>query len=411
MLWNSHWMTRAPALIAIAAVALTVPASAQTPEGTIITNTATVNYQDAAGTAYTPASASVSITVAFKAGLSTVAAAATVNPASPSTADTIAFTINNIGNGVDTVQVTESISVAGIMTNVTYRLNGAAVYASLANLNTALASLQLAGITGSAQVQVIYDVPNGQGGLSTVYSLTATSVRDNTMQSTDQTTIAPPLAYAVVVTPDSTTPAAERLPSAVAYQFTFDVTNTGNVADDFTLAATNSGTAIVVQSFSPASPVTIASGASVAVTVDYTINEVAAGATDRLTLTATSVTSPAATDDGFLDMVVVRPTVAIAKSVFAPDSLTALAGTVQPGDIIWYRVTVQNPAGANARDAQNVVVSDSLPAELTFGQLAPDNGSDWTLAYNAGTRFVTATLGVAPAPGASRHFWIQAQVN
>jgi uncharacterized repeat protein (TIGR01451 family) len=84
---------------------------------------------------------------------------------------------------------------------------------------------------------------------------------------------------------------------------------------------------------------------------------------------------------------------------------------VQPGDIIWYRVEVQNPAGANARDAQNVVVTDSLPAELTFGLLAPDTGSDWTLAYNAGTRFVTASLGVALAPGASRHFWIRAEVN
>ncbi|MDH3291399.1 MAG: hypothetical protein OEO20_09620 [Gemmatimonadota bacterium] len=410
MLWNSNWMTRTLALLAVAAVALTVPASAQTPEGTIITNTATVNYEDTTGRAYTPASASVSITVAFKAGLLTVAADGTVYPASPSNADTIAFTINNTGNGVDTVQVTESMTVAGIMTNITYRLNGAAVYLSLGDLNTALASLQLAGITGSAQIQVIYDVPDGQGGQSTVYSLTATSVRDNTMQSTGQTTVAPPSAYAVVVTPDSTTPAAERLPGGAPYQFTFYVRNAGNISDTYTLAATNSGAAIVVGTFSPASPVTIASGDSVAVTVDYTINEVAAGATDRLTLTATSTTQPP-TDDGFLDMVVVRPTVAIAKAVFAPDSLTALAGNVQPGDIIWYRVEVQNPAGANARNAQNVVVSDSLPAELTFSLLAPDTGSDWTLAYNAGTRFVTATLGVALAPGASRHFWIQAQVN
>jgi uncharacterized repeat protein (TIGR01451 family) len=228
------------------------------------------------------------------------------------------------------------------------------------------------------------------------------------MQSTGQTTVAPPAAYAVAVTPDSSTPRAERLPSGGSpYAFTFYVKNTGNIADNFTLATSVSGSVITVAGFAPSSPVAIASGDSVAVTVDYTIAEVAVGSLDRLTLTATSVTLPAATDAGYLDMIVVRPTVTIAKAVFAPDSLTALAGLVKPGDTIWYRVTVQNPAGANARDAQNVVVTDSLPAELTFG----DTGADWTLSYAAGTRLVTASLGVSLTPGTSRHFWIRAQVN
>ncbi len=408
MKWNWTNTTRALTLLGITMV-LTAPAAlAQTPEGTVITNTAVVNYQDANLRAYAPDTAQVSITVGFKAGLSTIAAAASVTPASPSTNDTITFTINNIGNGVDTVQASQSISVAGVMSNIRYRLNGGTVYTSLGDLNTALASLQLVGITGSAEVKVIFDVPGGQGGNSTLFSLTATSVRDGAIQSTGATTVAPPAAYTVAVTPDSALPRAERLPSSTPYSFTFYVKNTGNIADDYNLAATNSGSTITVTSVSVSSPVNIAAGDSVAVIVGYTIAEVAVGSTDRLTLTATSVTQPA-TDDGFLDMIVVRPAVAIAKAVFAPDSLTALAGTVKPGDVIWYRVTVTNTGD---RDASSVVVTDSLPAELTFGLLAPDTGTDWGLSYSGGSGgTVTASLSIALAPSATRHFWIQAVVN
>lgn len=407
MQWNWTFRQRALVLVGVA-LALAAPAAAQTPEGTVITNTAVVNYQDANARAYTPVSAQVSITVGFKAGLNTVASAATVSPASPSSNATLTFTVNNIGNGTDQVQLAQAITNAAVISNVRYQINGAGpVYTSLTDLNTALAALNITGITGSVTIGVIYDVPSGQGGNSSTYTLTATSVRDNTVSDADATTVAPPAAYSVAVSPDSSSPRAERLPSGgTPYSFTFYVKNTGNVADDFTLATSVSGAVITVVGFSPSSPVNIASGDSVAVTVDYSIAEAAVGSLDRLTLTATSVTSPAATDAGFLDMIVVRPTIAIAKAVFAPDSLTALAGTVKPGDTIWYRVSVTNTGD---RDAQSVTVTDALPAELTFGLLAPDAGSDWTLSYAGGT--VTASLGVALAPAVSRHFWIRAQVN
>ncbi|HLG05379.1 MAG TPA: hypothetical protein VI383_04445, partial [Gemmatimonadales bacterium] len=60
---------------------------AQTPEGTVITNTATVSFTDANGNSYTPVSASVNVTVAFQAGID-LTGSASVAPASPSTADT-----------------------------------------------------------------------------------------------------------------------------------------------------------------------------------------------------------------------------------------------------------------------------------------------------------------------------------
>ena len=58
--------------LALAAMALAVIAGealAQTPEGTVITNTATATYTDANNNPYAAVSGSVSVTVGFKAGV------------------------------------------------------------------------------------------------------------------------------------------------------------------------------------------------------------------------------------------------------------------------------------------------------------------------------------------------------
>src|SRR5437867_12760600 len=93
--------TLAARLVAPLALVLVLqvrPASAQTPEGTVITNTASVSFTDANSNSYTPVTASVSVTVGFAGGIS-LTGAATATPASPSTADTLFFTYTNIGNG------------------------------------------------------------------------------------------------------------------------------------------------------------------------------------------------------------------------------------------------------------------------------------------------------------------------
>src|SRR5690349_7132997 len=100
-----------------------------TPEGTVITNTATVSFTDANGNTYTSVNASVSVTVGFVAGID-VAGAASATPASPSAGNTLTFTIQNIGNGTDQVQVAENISVASVITVQHYTFN-ATNYATL----------------------------------------------------------------------------------------------------------------------------------------------------------------------------------------------------------------------------------------------------------------------------------------
>src|SRR3989304_4690567 len=131
------WVARLVAVVAVIAPVVAGSAQAQTPEGTVITNVATVTFTDANSNSYTPVSASVSVTVGFTAGVDVIAGAATVSPASPSTADTLNFQVVNIGNGTDSVAVAQSISVSGIITVTGYRV-GVTPHADLTALNSAL---------------------------------------------------------------------------------------------------------------------------------------------------------------------------------------------------------------------------------------------------------------------------------
>src|SRR5438046_4109315 len=131
------------ALAAVALMAIAGRVRAQTPEGTVITNTATATYTDANNNPYAAVSGSVSVTVGFKAGIAVTANTPTPSSASPSTADTMTFTVMNVGNGTDSVTISENISVAGVITVTGYRL-GATTYGTLGTLNTALATVAIA---------------------------------------------------------------------------------------------------------------------------------------------------------------------------------------------------------------------------------------------------------------------------
>src|SRR5207245_1232740 len=81
----------------------------------------------------------------------------------------------NAGNGTDSMTISENISVAGVITVTGYRY-GATTYGTLAALNTALSSVGIAQ-GGSITLKIVYNVASGQGGVSTVYTLTANSRR------------------------------------------------------------------------------------------------------------------------------------------------------------------------------------------------------------------------------------------
>src|SRR3954469_18419790 len=88
---TSRWLAvGAIALLTTLASARSAGAQA-TPAGTVITNTASASYTDANGNTYTAATASVSVTVGFAAGVD-VTSPASVSPASPSSGNQQDFT-------------------------------------------------------------------------------------------------------------------------------------------------------------------------------------------------------------------------------------------------------------------------------------------------------------------------------
>ncbi len=391
------------------AVTATAPANGQTPEGTVIRNIATVTFTDANSNAFAPVSDTVDVTVGFVAGMDVIAAAATVGPASPSTADTIAFQLSNIGNGTDSITVSQSISVGGIIAVTGYRYNGT-TYASLAALNAALAGVGVAQ-GASITVQVIYNVAAGTGGLTTVYTMTGTSRRSSGVSDSDATTITPNLVAAVAVTPDGGQN-LQRLPSnGTNYTFTFTVTNNATGPDGFDLLSSHPGVAITIVSVNgvagDSTRITgLAAGAAQTIAVVYSIASVAAGTVDTLVLKARSLASPATSDNGFADLTVVGPSITIAKVAYRDDQVTLVgAGTVAPGEFIRYRITVTNTGSA---PASSVHIDDLLPAQLTFASAAGD-AAGWTFSNTLND--LDADLSPPLAVGASRFIWVRASVN
>ena len=96
--------------------------AAGTPAGTVITNIATLNYKDLSGKAFPAVTASVSITVAQKAGV-----ALTPTPQTQTVGDSVwayyAYTVQNTGNGKDKYTLT-AVSAHGWTSEVYLDANG-----------------------------------------------------------------------------------------------------------------------------------------------------------------------------------------------------------------------------------------------------------------------------------------------
>lgn len=399
-------------------VASPLLAQSPTPEGTVITNTATASFTDANNNTYTNVTASASITVGLKLGVTVTTSAATQTPASPSTGNTVTFTIANSGNAnADTVQVTNTLASGITVSQYVLTVNGSAVgtYTTLAAMNTALST---AGISynSTATVAVTYDVASGKGGATLPITLTATSQRDagNAAQTartgSATTNVQPPVNVVINTTPDNQ--AVSRLPSnGTQYTEVFTVQNSGNSSDNISLAASQSGGILTIVSVNgtagASSSVTVASGSSASVNVVYTVaNGAAAGATGTLTLTATSGNDNTKNDAGSYVITVIRSAVTITKVAYKDDQTTTVgASKVLPGDYVQYKITVTN-GGAAA--ASTVVVTDPLASQLSYDSATGD-AAGWSFTPSGGG--VQATLSCTLAAGASRYFWVRAQVK
>ena len=411
---HTSWMARALALAGLTVAIAVAPAAAQTPEGTIIINMATVNWQDANGFVYDPVNGSVSVTVGFQAGLSLTPDGGSQSPASPSTGGTMALTVQNVGNGTDQVQVAESITGDPTVISVTnYNFNAVDYGTDFAALNTALALFDLTA-GASTVITVTYSVGSGKGGLSANYQLTASSVRTPAVTNPGDYDITPGETFAVAVTPDGAQN-LQQLPSGSNYTFTFTVQNNGNGPEDFDLLARPGvpGPVITIL-FVNAVPgdstriTALAAGASTTIDVIYSVGDVSAGTQDSVYLKARSLANPATLDEGFADLTVIRAIVTITKQAWLDDQSAEISANVLPGQFIQYKITVTNTGAAAA---SSVVVTDVL-ASLPVTYISnSDPVASWSsITESAGT--VTATLsGTLAASGGTAYFWIRVQIN
>ena len=219
---------------------------------------------------------------------------------------------------------------------------------------------------------------------------------DGAVSATDDRTIRVSAeTFAVALTPTTTT--ASRLPSnGTNYTVDFTVVNNGDGSEDYDLLTTqNPGAAIsvvsitgtgVTQGANPDSArvANVAASAAAVVTVTYSVADVAAGVTDTLVFTARSVDDPATTDDGRLELTVIKPNMTTVRGV-------SPGGIQLPGTDLTYTVTITNNG---SDDAAGVVIAESLPVELDLQvgsvvnnlptgvtasvEFSNDGGSTWT---------------------------------
>ena len=397
-------------LLLVAAAA--VPAAAQTPEGTEITNTATVSYTDANGNTYDNVSASVTVTVGFQAGVDVAGGEA--DTPEPGTLADMLFTITNIGNGTDSLQVATTNSNPSVMNVTGYGFNGT-TYGTLAELNAVLAVTGVAA-GSSIAITVAYDVPAGTGGQTATYQLTATSERDagiGNASAADAGMVSPSETLGVAVTPDAE--AVQQLPSnGAVYQHTFTITNNGTGPETFDLSAAG-GTMVTVAQIlvggSAATEVEIAAGMSQDVVVEYQVSTGAAGTSEGLVLTAEAQSDASVTDTGSITVERVAAALVITKTAWN-DGRSAEVTEILPGQYIDYEITVTNNGSS---PAESVVVTDELDSDFVSYVSSENTGSAWTpitaIVNGDGNTVVTATLAAPLAPAASATFYVRVRVQ
>ncbi len=417
---HKSWFARALALAGLTVAIAAAPATAQTPEGTTIRNIASTTFTDANGNAYAAVADTVDITMGFVVGLSLTPDGGSQSPASPSTGNALAFTVQNIGNGVDTVSVAESITGdVTVISSVDSLVWNATNYANISALNTALASYELTA-GASTVITAYYTVPSSKGGLSANYQLTATSVRDGGESNPGDFDITAGETFGVTVIEqgsgnDSTT--ADMLPGN-NQTAVFTVTNNGNGPEDFRLETSqNLGAVITVVSITGASVTQGANpdsagvsalgvSASVNVTVTFNVANLAAGTVDSLFFLAPAVGGSNPNDESAYIVTIVKPALTITKEAFTNVGLsTPVSADVLPGESIWYKVTISNSAGTAT--AVTIDLDDDLPSQVTYVTHG-DDGNGWTINETAG--HIDATK-ASLAAGASAYFWIEVSIN
>ena len=215
-------------------------------------------------------------------------------------------------------------------------------------------------------------------------------------------------------------------------EFASTITNTGNGADTFALAANNpnswttriyldtdgNGKRDTGEDTLVTSTGELAANATYKVIIEVDIPAgVANGTSSATTLTATSDYDAGISDEGIY-------TINVQDAVLSHNKAVVDSPTFKPGDTITYAITVQNNGST---DAENLIITDEIPANTTFvadsirfgalggnyasATIKTDAGGDDEADYNVSNPGkVTMDCGDV-APGASGILYFQVKIN
>ena len=321
------------AALILGAVALTATSAvASTAANTVITNTATVNYNDAGGAAQPAVSATAAVTVTLVPSAVTLSSPAAQIIAQGSSA-TLTYTITSTANGQDTYTLASGATPT----------NDSAVTPTLA------ASIALGGTTLAV--------------VANVGDLAITVPYDNT-GGTAVNGIGP--GSVIVIGGNPYTVAAAGVTKNVAAN-TATITLTGAIA-----AGQAVGTVVGERkTFTETVPSgTVTSGSSGSQSVATTATSATAPNPTTMQATATVIT-------------VQRPTLTVTKVVSTDGGASFNpTGSAPPGTVLIYKITASNTGSTSA---SSVAFSDVLPAYLTYQAGTGKFATLTSTAYSAAT--------------------------
>jgi hypothetical protein len=318
--------------LALAAIVIAPAAAlASTAANTVITNTATVNYQDAGNIAQTPVTASATVTVILVPSAVTISSPANTT-IGQGTSATLTYTVTANANGLDTYNLTSSATPANI-SGVTPTLPanivlGGTTLANAANIGDTSITVPYDGVAGVT----VNGIGNGSVVIINGNAYTVTTVTKNSVTNTT-----------VVGLSSAIAGAAGAVGSIVGERKTF----TETVASG-----------------------TVTSGSS---------------GTQTVSTTATSASSPnpAATQTTPTVITVNRPTLTVTKLVSTDNGVTfGASGSAAPGTTLIYKITASN-TGATA--ASQVAFTDVVPAYLLYTAGSGKFAISSATAYSAAT--------------------------
>ena len=318
-----------------------------TAANTTITNTATVNYNDAGGVAQTPVTATVSVTVTLVPSAVTLSSPANQTIAQGATA-TLTYTITSTANGSDTYNLS-SIATPTNASSVTPTLP--------ASISLGGTTLAVTTVATDTQITVPYD---GNASNASVNGLIVGSVVLVGANALTVTTITKNAgANTTVIGLSGQVGAVVAAGQIVGERKTFSET-------------VPSGT--------------VTSGSS---------------GSQSVSTTAVSVSSAGATTTQGTPTVITvnRPTLTVTKQVSTDGGVTfANSGTAPPGTSLVYKIVASNTGTTNATQ---VAFTDIIPAYLSYVAGSGKFATASATAYSAATALTEGSGGYSYTAGTS----------